>query len=177
MTVVASHGQGPATGWPIAAVLITRPAASAPPATTRPVDGASPRRQTGASSAARATARTIRASRARPAPEAAVALSREGSNSEPGPLAAAYGPWNRKLPTAAAATATAPQVAIRRSRADDQPPGQQTSARTGTPTARARPANPIQRSSGRATATTGSVWSRVLAAEDGTSSPSPTTNE
>jgi hypothetical protein len=60
---------------------------------------------------------------------------------------------------------------------DSLPAGQQTSTRTGTPTARASPAKPSQRLAGRAAAIAGSVSSAPTPPALDGSSPSPTTNE
>ncbi|WP_242472766.1 hypothetical protein [Blastococcus sp. TML/M2B] len=72
---------------------------------------------------------------------------------------------------------SAPPPASRRSRGDAQPPGQHSSASTGTPTASAVPAKPIARTAGSSAATTGSASASPAPTPAGTSSPSPTTKE
>jgi hypothetical protein len=105
-----------------------------------------------------------------------VALSSDGSSSEVMPVPAAYGPCSRKVTAAPTATATAPHTASRRSRSEAQPPGQHSSARTGTPSANARPAKPSHRDAGSAAATPASVGSTPPVPVD-TSSPFPTAKE
>ena len=123
MTATASHGQGPATGWPIAAVLTTSPAASAPPATTRPVDGGVPaapdRQQQRGQGEGQHDPDQQRPARPRGGRRAAAGRVEQRTGAARRRRTA---PGTGSCPTAPTATATAPQVAIRRSRPDDQPP-------------------------------------------------------
>ena len=119
------------------------------------------------------------ASPRRPRESSVAPAAATGSSSEPSPRPAAYGPLQQEARQGAErATAPAPQIAIRRSRADAQPAGQQASASSGTPTARASAGEPDPAASRGIAARDHRVGAaRAAAAPVGTKAPLPTTKE